>query len=306
VESNEPTLQSGLDMMLIIRFIGQGKWEQLRARGEKALATLDRQPRAYRVRGNLLTLLSLFDHFQARYTDQLEKSEMIGQLGRISNNMEFQSWNLDGLLMIHTALGQFTTAQADMDKLQRFLPGTPKSGFTDLFFQTDQAKLALALQQSDKAEAHTEQVAQLLSRSPFPIYMSLFGETICAEVPLTQWRLAGQSTDPAKIKRWRASAKQACRALAQFARIYPIGKPDALRCQGDYDWLNGKPAQAQQNWQASLQVALQMSMPRQVALAHWSLGYLPGPEQFAHRQAAREILEGSGALAYFEYLEMTL
>ena len=222
---------------------------------------------------------------------------MLGQLGRISNNVEIQSWSLGAEGGLHAFLGNFEALQVDVNKLQHLHPDSPTWAL-----MVQQARLALSLQQLEQAYAFTKELEQELAHSPF-LYFNLPEETICAEVPLTLWQCAGRSTDSADIQRWRASAKRACRRLAQFAHIYPIGKPDWLRYQGDYDWLNGNYVQARRNWQASLEAAQKLSMPRYIAQAHWSLGHLPGPQQSVHRQAAREILEGLGALAYFEYLE---
>lgn len=303
---SHPIMRTTLDGMLSVHFLDKGEWKLAKIHCDKVLAILERQPRAYYLKGTIFTQLSFWNHFQGNYMSHWENAGIVGQLGRMGNNMELQLWDLCGQIMIHTALGKFDALQISLDKSKHLLPDIQGSSPSELFLTAYQAKLALVLKQWDKAETDTKKLEQIWSLSPMPVFWSIFGKTICAEVPLTQWKLAHSSTDPAKINYWRSAAKRACGALTQFARLIPIGKPDALRCQGDYDWLNGNPAKAQRNWQASLEAATQLSMPHQAALAHWSLGHLPGPQQSVHRQAAREILEGLGALAYFEYLETLL
>ncbi len=181
VLSNDPLMQSGFDIMVMVRFLGQGEWNQLKLAGEKALTILERQPRAYYVQGVILTQLAISDYLQASYVSNLEKANLVGQFGRMGNNIVFQSWDLNGHVRIHTARGQFDCVQADLEKLKHFLT----ISITELVFPTYQAKLALALKQWDQAEAHTKKIEQVLSLSPFPTYMSLFSNTVCAEVPLT-------------------------------------------------------------------------------------------------------------------------
>jgi class 3 adenylate cyclase len=301
--TSEPTLQSAPDTLLSMRFIGQGQWDQARAYSEKALVALEQQMTAYRARGNLLTQLCFCDYYQGRYASQLEKADLVGQIGRMSNNLEFQAWHLQGWAMDHSAMGYFEALQADLEKLKCFLPNIPGSDLTHLFLLTYQAPLALVRQDWVQAEACVAQLEQMLARSPFPFYFSLDSYVICAEVPLTLWRCANHPTDPAQIWRWQAAAHRANRALQRFARIYPIGRSAALRCIGNFAWLKGQMKKAQRCWQASLEAARKVSMPRDEALAHWALGRLSVPERPAHRQEARNILEQLGAGAYFEHLK---
>jgi hypothetical protein len=264
---------------------------------------LERQPTAYRARGNLITQLCIFYYHQGRYAEHLEWAETVGQIGRMGNNLEFQAWQMTGWAMDHSLMGNFKALQDDLAKLERFLPEIPGSGMTHVFLPTYQGCLAVARQDWEVAEACAAQLKQMFSTALVDFYIALDSRAVCAEVPLAQWRYADSSTDPEKIRRWRASAKRACHAIWRFAFLYPIGKPAAYRYQGYYELLSGKPEKAHRNWQASLDVAQKVSMPHEEALAHWALAQLPGPEQAAHRQQTRKILERLGAAAYFDYLE---
>jgi class 3 adenylate cyclase len=301
--TNEPTLHSSLDVLFILGLIGAGEWDQIQVRGERAIGVLERQGSAYRAYGNLLTQLAIADYFQAHYDRNLEKAAMVGQIGRISNDVEFQSWNYSGLAMVHMALGQFEAAQHDLGELERFLPSIPGSRLTHLVFHAYNAQLAIIKADWNKAESHAWQVRQLMEFSSIHLYSALFGLVADAEVFLSLWQHHRQTADAARLREWRTSARRACRALKQFAHIYPIARAAAYRCQGYYDLLSGHPEQARKDWLSSLDAARQIAMPHDAALAQWALAGLSGPEQVEQHQAAQEMFAELGAVAYFEMME---
>ncbi len=304
ITSGKPTAQSGFDTILSARFVGQGKWEQAQACCERSLTMLEQQsPNAYRERGLLTTMLCFVYYYQGWYEKHLEGAEIVGQMGRMSNDVEFYAWHMTGWAMDHSLMGNFKALEDDLAKMEHLLPDIPGSGMTQMFLPTYRGRLAVARQDWKLAEACVAQLEERSAASLIEFYSALDSRALCAEVPLAQWQHAGVSTNPQEIQRWQASAKRAIRALWWFSRFYPIGKPAAHRYKGYYEWLSGKPEKARRNWQSSLAAAQKLSMPHEEALAHWALAQLPDPEQFAHRQSAREILEKLGASAYFEHLE---
>jgi class 3 adenylate cyclase len=303
LSTSEPTLQSGTNYVSAGRFIGQGQWELAKFHTEQALALLERQPTAYRARGNVSNTLAYVYYYQGRYTDHQELAEAAAQLGRMSNNLEFQAYGLMCRAMAHSLMGDF---QALQDDLMGWESLSDQSDIARIHNSCYRTRLALALHDWQGAQASAEQLEQMLSGMSFDFFFFLDIRSTCAEAPLTFWERAAQNTDPQNIRRWRATGERACRALWKFSHLNPIGKSAAFRYQGYYDWLTGNPTRAKRNWQSALQAARQFAMRHEEALAHWALARLPGPEQANHREAARQILEGLGAGAYFDYLENLL
>nr|HMQ55703.1 hypothetical protein [Anaerolineae bacterium] len=60
---------------------------------------------------------------------------------------------------------------------------------------------------------------------------------------------------------YKAAAREACRALRRYARVFPIGQPRAHLWQGVFEWLSGRPRVAGEHWSKGLQAAKRLGMP---------------------------------------------
>jgi len=67
--------------------------------------------------------------------------------------------------------------------------------------------------------------------------------------------------------------------LEHFARIYPIGRPAALRSQGDLHWVHGRRNKTLKRWERSLRSAVALRMPRDAVAAQERLEALGGSSQ---------------------------
>ena len=141
------------------------------------------------------------------------------------------------------------------------------------------------------ARQAAQTAVQFIAQSSFMMHSSLEGYAGPAELYLTLWEASGNKL-PADRKTSAKSARQACQALRKFARIFPIGQPRALLCQGRYEWLSGRPRKAHKTWQKSLAQATRLEMPYEQGLAHYEIGrHLPldDPAQREHLKNARKI-----------------
>lgn len=147
--------------------------------------------------------------------------------------------------------------------------------------------------------------AQYIERSGFTTFWAIEGYAGVAETFLTLWenQLTGGRA-AAETGLLHKSARQACRALHQFARTYPLARPRAWHYQGWYDWLAGRADRAYTAWGRSLADAGRLGMPYEQGRAHYELGRrLPPPGQSAgggldcqeHLQRARHIFAELGA-----------
>jgi tetratricopeptide (TPR) repeat protein len=92
---------------------------------------------------------------------------------------------------------------------------------------------------------------------------------------------------------WLKKAGRACRtALKQKIEFVP-GLPEALRLQGTYEWLRGKPAAAQQCWQRGLELAEKMGQRYDTGMAHLEMGRRLGAR--AHLEQAEALFAQIGA-----------
>ncbi len=81
-----------------------------------------------------------------------------------------------------------------------------------------------------------------------------------------------ESTTSTDSYEYSKIALQTIKHFRSYARIFPIGKPMALRFEGIYYWLKGKPKKAYNIWAKSLATAEQLKMPYEIGLAHYELG----------------------------------
>jgi len=67
-------------------------------------------------------------------------------------------------------------------------------------------------------------------------------------------------------------ASKALNNLRKFARVFPIGKPRLRLYEGWRNWLAGRRSRAHQDWEKSLERALELGMRYDQGLAHLEIG----------------------------------
>jgi tetratricopeptide (TPR) repeat protein len=154
------------------------------------------------------------------------------------------------------------------------------------------------LRQGDQQQAlaAAQAAVRLLANIPVPTaYYLIEGYAGFAETYLALWQASSGQT-PEQRRILARQARQACDALAHFARTFPIGRPRSLLWQGLYAWLAGKPARAHQTWRKGLSVAQQMAMPYEEALLQYEIGrHISGAQRLDHLQSAHTLFGRLGA-----------
>jgi hypothetical protein len=89
-----------------------------------------------------------------------------------------------------------------------------------------------------------------------------------------------------------------CRSLWQFARMHPVGEPQAWLWTGRCAWLSGKSRRAGRCWRKALAAALRLGMPYDEGLTQYEIGRHARPDAPARREhlsRARDIFARLGA-----------
>jgi class 3 adenylate cyclase/tetratricopeptide (TPR) repeat protein len=108
---------------------------------------------------------------------------------------------------------------------------------------------------------------------------------------LQQMALAGSGRrDPRQVE----LASRVSNKLNHFARIYPIGQPEKLRCQGDLCAVSGRAGKAVMLWRDSLQRAIRLKMPLAAFQAAERLKRAGYGRDFSGRDAIIDRLEAVG------------
>ncbi len=104
---------------------------------------------------------------------------------------------------------------------------------------------------------------------------------------------AAEQCGQAEKADWLKTAKQACKDARKQGKAFRPGLPEAMRLQGTYEWLRGKPSAAQKWWQRSLSLAEEMGQRYDVGMAHLEMGRRLGER--SHLECAATVLAEIGA-----------
>jgi tetratricopeptide (TPR) repeat protein len=111
------------------------------------------------------------------------------------------------------------------------------------------------------------------------LFSTLVGYAGVAEVYLTLWEglLTAQPDILAALEKAERSeiaraARQACKAMHSFARVFSIGAPRAWLYQGWLERLDGRLRRAQRAWQRSLEAATALHMTYDMGRAYFEIG----------------------------------
>jgi predicted ATPase/class 3 adenylate cyclase len=243
----------------------------------------------------------LTTYYQGKYDRSLEFASRIadsaGRRGDISFVAAAHYW----LAVIKLRQG------ADADEIAGLLLesfSAPSEGMNVFDWLTVYASLSQAYWRCGRQEAALEEVkkaSELVAGFSRPTNVgNIVGYTGVADVYLAMWEKTLDSRSGQDIQNL---ARQACRDLTVYAKVFAIAKPSAYLYQGLYDYISGDPKKAQKAWQSSLIHAREFSMPYEEARAHYTIGRHLNVGQTTeerwgrqeHLQSAAEIFTGLGA-----------
>ncbi|MFQ5578911.1 MAG: hypothetical protein ACE5G8_18180, partial [Anaerolineae bacterium] len=140
----------------------------------------------------------------------------------------------------------------------------------------------------DLALQFAGQTAALMDRARPTSSSAFAGYAGVADVYLTLWE-TGAVDRPNRLPR---QARQACKTLGKFARVFPIGAPRDSLYRGRYRWLLKRSTLAHRAWSQSLARAQKLAMPYEQGLAHYQIGRhkpFDDPARTEHLTRARQI-----------------
>jgi hypothetical protein len=143
----------------------------------------------------------------------------------------------------------------------------------------------------ERARLAARRAAGLIAQAQPAAVHILDGYACVAEVYLGLWEAGdGAAARP---------ARQACAALRQYARAFPIALPRAWLCEGLVAHLSGHRRRGLAAWRRSLATAEGLAMPCEQGKAHYQIGRhlsASDPARQKHLARAGEIFADIGAL----------
>ena len=184
-----------------------------------------------------------------------------------------------------------------MEKLQALL--AQESHVVDEALRIDLHALRsiahLRCNRPEQAIATADEALALYAQTSPTSYLSLPGYAAVAKTYLTVWEVKNPKS---KTQNLKSKAKRACKTLRSYARVFPIGQPQACLWQGVFEWRSGHHSKARKLWAKGLAAAGKLAMPYDEGRLHYEIGRQLPPDDPArpeHLAQAKEIFERIGA-----------
>jgi tetratricopeptide (TPR) repeat protein len=156
------------------------------------------------------------------------------------------------------------------------------------------------LDDPDRARAAAASAAESLYSERPGVVFALDGYTGAAEAQFAAWaKGSSRSAETAK-----KAAEKAVKKLIGYSKVFPIGKPAALRYSGRFKEQVGDASGARAEWVKALEAAQNLEMPFEEALTSFNLGRLDGDAE--RLQHAKSLFERVGARHFIDLTNQAL
>jgi serine/threonine protein kinase/tetratricopeptide (TPR) repeat protein len=296
---NNPYDQAYVKLISSLYHSGVGNFSRAYEDLEKALDFYERVGDHFRI-GEALILMAILAGYDG---DLVRCKELFDKLFSMAVNREnelFKAWALVGLAELNLMSGEAESAIGKLEEalglLKKNIDRSEEIRATGLL-----AKAYFIGGRHEKALEFADAGYQLITQSPLPTQFTMvLGYAGVAEAYVKLWEM--QVEDPSIVDKsnseLRRSARQSCKTLHLFSRVFRIGLPHEHLWRGLYDWLSGNQTKAINRWVKGLAIAEQLKMPYVQGLLHFEIArHLEpeNPERDHHIQAAEEIFSRRGA-----------
>ncbi|RME28665.1 MAG: hypothetical protein D6798_01880 [Deltaproteobacteria bacterium] len=273
--------------------VATGRWDEGTAALEEAVQLAERigdKRRWIEAVCGLSTLL----HYRGRYEQRVRMGrEVLYTSARRQGDFQAEAWGILDQLESLLALGDLERAGPLLDALEPFLD--QDIGRSEQVWGHGLLARGRLLQGRLDDALRAAVQANRASAGLAPVAVYCFeGYAAAAEVLLTLREHGGTDQPAGEVTR---EARQACKALQRYARVFPIARARALTCRGWQQRLDGARGAAA-TLRRAVEAAASLQMPYDEALAHAALGRaLGGTEGAAELDAAARGFERIGASA---------
>ena len=248
--------------------LGFGRWADARRSIAQALA-LCRQVGEQHDIEIALTLSGLAEHYGGDFTTSLQVFSQLYDSARSRANVQHMAWGAYAMAQSLIPLGRAREAILHLQEASELLLAVDDR-HSDLICS---GVLSLAhLHCGDYARARESallagSLAAQTAPNNFGSYVGYYSPAVTL-VSLWGRALRFAPTDAPALERASVAAVS---HLARYAKLFPVAMPRLLLLRGWVCVRQGKPGTARRLWKRCLGRAVQMQMPYEEALAHWSL-----------------------------------
>jgi class 3 adenylate cyclase/tetratricopeptide (TPR) repeat protein len=270
-EVNQPSNLITVQVVTSVYQISVGKWEEIRARAEKA-RLLCEELGDYRQWGDSMDILGESAMLSGDLAFASSTLNRLLEDARQRRNPLQVCWGLFGVAAINIRQGNETSAVPMLEEALEILAELPNLASSINTF----GQLALAylhFGEDRKALEYADKVLELAANISPTVYSLDVGFSAVSHVYFSLWEKALRSPaagiDP---DRYESSAESGLRLLRAFRKVFPIGQAYAHYYQGWYEELSGKPQQALKSWRAGLETAQRFKLLYEEGLIRVRLG----------------------------------
>ena len=297
-EVNQPANLITVSVVTSVYQISVGKWDEIRARAEKAKALCEHVG-DYRQWGDSVVLLAESALISGDVPYALNTQKILLEDARRRRNPLQQCWGLFGVAANSIRLGNVAVAIPMLEEALQILEEIPN--LASSINTNGQLALAhLRLGEGEKALAYASRVIELAENISPTVYSMGIGFSAISEVYFELWERTVLDTNrQLEPNRYRLLAEKALKLLGAFRKIFPIGQPALHYYQGLYEWLTGRRDHAVKSWYKGLESAQKFNMLHEEGLIHIRLGRAlehSSAERKEHLDCAIQIFEKMGAI----------
>ena len=257
-----------------------GKWES-------ALEDFRRSAAAYREAGELRqwgavsTLIAWVLRARGDFTPSLEHSREILRVGQETADPQVWGWGLSALGRTLLHAGALEEAVAHLQKANELFKSVPDDLWV-VFTTSNLAECYVRQGKLQEAIDLLEAGLQLSTARGFRGY-----HVSLPRLPLAEAYLAmAERAEDGETGGWLRKAKQACRVALKQGQVTVVAAPSAARFQGTYEWLRGKPSNAQKWWQRSLIMSERLGARYESGMTYLEMGKRMGKREYLERAEA--------------------
>ncbi|MGH8951302.1 MAG: AAA family ATPase [Acidimicrobiia bacterium] len=278
--------------------VGVGEWEVIEPELRESY-DLYKQLSDWRQLAENLGVTGQMMTAQGRFIEVYSLGEELRELGAWRDDAQAEMW---GWLYQGTSLlrrGDPREAIARFHNAERLLHAGVGGANVGWLYGL-MAETYRRLDDADRARAAAASAGESLYSERPGVVFALDGFTGAAEAQFGLWA-RGRSRSSAASK---TAAERAVKKLIGYSKVFPIGRPAALRYSGRLKDQNGDPQGARSDWGKALEAAQGLKMPFEEALISLNLGRLDTDRE--RLEQARDLFERVGARHFVEVANKAL
>jgi len=277
-------------------YLGLGLHEDYRGVWNAALGRYQRAAEIYREAGDIrrwgatTSIMAHLHSMRGEFGQGLKQIQEVVRVGRDGADPEVAGWGLLMAGILEFGAGLTDEAITHLQEALELLKAVPDyqsvamaSGHLgQCYLRQEKLREALAI---------VEEANRLIAERGLRGHYITCPRNALADAYLS----AAVEAEGAQRDRALGKAKRACRLALKQGRIFRGGLPHALRAQGTYEWVRGKPAKAQKWWLRSLAVAEELGARYDLGMTHLEMGKRMGTQ--VNLEQAEAIFAEIGAAA---------